>query len=268
MELFERNYGLKACTRTWKAKLKEWKFEKYVTDKENGMRVVTAEKRGREANKTAVPHGKRPISPGQMAPFKKRKDEKGTEVMPQKSATPPELTHNTPSLAEGNDPVCEFHAHRAFRQLKTLDGSFQNSNTSLVNSITSAGLNGAYSASLRMFKTVKNDSTLFLAAMAAGLVRILVRNLEEELKGEIKIRNLGGKYNFLWWTGGTSGTDIVMFAQSSSKDAGIYHTALIVTTTRGLFVKLKIIIWCLMNLQYPLHVELRRNRMTQEFAML
>ena len=80
----------------------------------------------------------------------------------------------------------------------------------MVNSVTSSGLpNEPYSASLKMFKTMKNDSSLFLAAMAAGLVQILVKNLDHDLERELDERNMARKSMYsLWWRGGSAGTDV------------------------------------------------------------
>jgi len=58
-------------------------------------------------------------------------------------------------------------------------------------------------ASLNWLKTVVNDSSLFLAARAAGLVRILVKYLEEELE---RTEQNGEPINAsLWWGFGVSG---------------------------------------------------------------
>jgi hypothetical protein len=61
-------------------------------------------------------------------------------------------------------------------------------------------------ASLNWFKTVANDSSLFLAARAAGLVRILVKDLEDELE---RTEQNGEPINAsLWWNFGTSGINV------------------------------------------------------------
>ena len=61
-------------------------------------------------------------------------------------------------------------------------------------------------ASLNWFKTVANDTSLFLAARAAGLVRILVRNLEYELE---RTEQRGEPINASpWWSIGTSGINV------------------------------------------------------------
>jgi hypothetical protein len=57
-----------------------------------------------------------------------------------------------------------------------------------------------------MFKTVKNDSRLFLAARSAGLVRIRVQNLEDELE---RVEWEGVSIDSsLWWSMGTAGNDV------------------------------------------------------------
>jgi hypothetical protein len=61
----------------------------------------------------------------------------------------------------------------------------------------------SHAASLNWLKTMANDTNLFLAARAAGLVRILVRDLEDELK---RTEQNGEPINgSLWWAVGTSG---------------------------------------------------------------
>jgi hypothetical protein len=61
-------------------------------------------------------------------------------------------------------------------------------------------------ASLKWFKTVANDTSLFLAARAAGLVQILVKDLEEELE---RTRQNGEPINAsVWWNFGTSGINV------------------------------------------------------------
>jgi hypothetical protein len=61
-------------------------------------------------------------------------------------------------------------------------------------------------ASLKWFKTVANDTSLFLAARAAGLVQILVRNLEHEPEGkEQKGEPINASF---WWNISTSGINV------------------------------------------------------------
>jgi hypothetical protein len=61
--------------------LKEWKFEKYLTDKEKNIIVAKAEKRQREGKETAVFHRDRQVSPGKLENFKKRKGVNVVEVV-------------------------------------------------------------------------------------------------------------------------------------------------------------------------------------------
>ncbi|KAN0120046.1 hypothetical protein V8E51_002254 [Hyaloscypha variabilis] len=293
MEIFERDFGLKACTRTWRTKLKEWKFEKYLTDKEKSMGAVTTKKKGLETNGSAILHEKRSISPLRPASIKRRKNERVVEVTLQDCATSQNLTHDPPLPAEKSDLAAELDSHGVSNQLHTMNGSVQNNNGSPVNCVTSIELpHEPYRAALRMFKTVTNDSSLFIAAIAAGLVRILVRNLEKELQQDLQREHFEGKpTNFLWWCGGgvISGTDVwcdtclnvpgarvmygthtcnVMIAQRSSKTTGSYHTVLNVTRTSKLFVKLKITTWNPILVQSPLRVELQQIRTRQDFVML
>ncbi|PMD35669.1 hypothetical protein L207DRAFT_638002 [Hyaloscypha variabilis F] len=239
MEIFERDFGLKACTRTWRTKLKEWKFEKYLTDKEKIMGAVTTKKKGLETNGSVILHEKRSISPLRPASKKKRKNERVVEATLQNRATSQNLTHEPPLPAEKGDLVAEVHSHGSSNQLQTLKEPFQNNNKNPVNPVTFRSLsNGPYSASLRMFKTVTNDSKLFIAACSAGLVRILVRHLEKQLRQDLLEMQLEGiSTPFLWWTRSTSGLDIAMTAHNSSKATGSYRTVLSVMTIRQLFVK-------------------------------
>jgi hypothetical protein len=120
------------------------------------------------------------------------------------------LTHEPPLPAEKSDLAAEVHSDGSSNQLETLKEPFQNNNKDPVNPVTSSSLSdGPYSASLRMFKTVTNDSKLFIAACSAGLVRILVRNLEKELRQDLLEMYFEGiSAPSLWWTGSTSGIDV------------------------------------------------------------
>ncbi|PMD18883.1 hypothetical protein NA56DRAFT_222879 [Hyaloscypha hepaticicola] len=102
MKLFEKEYGLKACTRTWKSKLKEWKYDKYSTGKDKPIIISNVEERERDEERMTV-----------------------------------------------NYPLPD-----------------------------------RFMASAAMFRTVRNDCSLFFAARSAGLVRILVRDFPDGLKGE------------------------------------------------------------------------------------
>jgi len=55
--------------RTWKAKLKEWRFESYVTDNEKSVAIANTEKRkrDREENDHAAFSGVRQVSPTRLA---------------------------------------------------------------------------------------------------------------------------------------------------------------------------------------------------------
>jgi hypothetical protein len=67
--------------RTWKAKLKEWKFEKYLTGREKAGLVKRAEKHKREEGKeTVFFHFDRQVNPATLENFKKRKRGKVLEV--------------------------------------------------------------------------------------------------------------------------------------------------------------------------------------------
>jgi hypothetical protein len=71
----------KPSTRTWKAKLKEWKFEKYLRDKEKTIVIGKGEKRTREAKEALVFRRDRQARPGRLANFKRRKSENGIKVV-------------------------------------------------------------------------------------------------------------------------------------------------------------------------------------------
>lgn len=59
--------------RTWKSKLKEWKFDKYFTDKEKNVLAAKVSKRKREGKETQILNLDRPLSPRQLDNFGKRK---------------------------------------------------------------------------------------------------------------------------------------------------------------------------------------------------
>jgi hypothetical protein len=77
--MFE-TYWFDYSTRTWRTKLKEWKFEKYLTDREKSMGAVTTKKKELETNGSAILHEKRSISPLRPASIKRRKNERVVEV--------------------------------------------------------------------------------------------------------------------------------------------------------------------------------------------
>jgi hypothetical protein len=70
-----------SSTRTWKTKLKEWKFEKYLTDKEKNIIAAEAKKRRREGEETTgFDHSLQTI-PGRLANYKRRNVEDGAEAV-------------------------------------------------------------------------------------------------------------------------------------------------------------------------------------------
>ncbi len=66
-------------TRTWKTKLTEWKFDKYLIDKEGNNTTANAKKRRRE-EETAIFHNAVQVSPSTLDNSKKRKVENGVDV--------------------------------------------------------------------------------------------------------------------------------------------------------------------------------------------
>ena len=93
---------IRLSTRTWKSKLKEWKYDKYSTGKDKPIIISNVEERERDEERMTV-----------------------------------------------NYPLPD-----------------------------------RFMASAAMFRTVRNDCSLFFAARSAGLVRILVRDFPDGLKGE------------------------------------------------------------------------------------
>ena len=126
------------------------------------------------------------------------------------SATHPGLALDSHLPGAAKDPVYDADADGPSSQHQKYDKLPYNSNTSPGNSVSSSVLpDEPYSASLKLFKTVRYDSNLFQAAMAAGLVQILVENLSEDPEWDPEKRNMGkNSRNFLWWKGGSSGTDV------------------------------------------------------------
>lgn len=190
MELFQTQYGLKACARTWKSKLKEWKFDKYLVDREKDVSIAKVAKRRREGKTTALLREDRQISPGRLADFKRRKRESSVVVVSPSTETAEDLACHSPLNGE------EATTHGVINQRPS--SQHQDSDSTLV------GISRA--ASLNWFKTVANDSSLFLSARAAGLVRILVKDLEDELE---RTEQNGEPINAsLWWNFGTSGINV------------------------------------------------------------
>ncbi|KAH8789756.1 hypothetical protein BGZ57DRAFT_88663 [Hyaloscypha finlandica] len=190
MELFQTQYGLKACARTWKSKLKEWKFDKYLVDREKDISIAMVAKRRREGKTTALLHEDRQISPGRLADFKRRKRENSVVVVSSSAETAEDLACHSPLNEE------EATTHEILNQRPS--SQHQGSDSKLVAI--------SHAASLNWFKTVANDSSLFLAARAAGLVRILVKDLEYELE---RTRQNGEPINAsVWWSFGTLGINV------------------------------------------------------------
>jgi hypothetical protein len=72
---YRKHADIDSSTRTWKSKLKDWKFEKYVTEKEKNISVAKSHGRERKGKGAAVLNGERVSSPRRLAYFKKRKAE-------------------------------------------------------------------------------------------------------------------------------------------------------------------------------------------------
>jgi hypothetical protein len=71
----------KSSERTWKAKLKEWKFEKYLTDKQKNIIVAKVGKRRRVGKEITVFNQDLQIIPGTVAKTNRRKGEVVVEVV-------------------------------------------------------------------------------------------------------------------------------------------------------------------------------------------
>jgi hypothetical protein len=61
-------------------KLKEWNFEKYLSDRDKRIIVAKAEKRARDGKDTVFYHGDTEITTERIENFKRRKVSKETEV--------------------------------------------------------------------------------------------------------------------------------------------------------------------------------------------
>jgi hypothetical protein len=76
-----KHADLNSSARTWKSKLKEWKFDKYLVDREKDVSIAKVAKRTREGKTTALLREDRQISPGRLADFKRRKRENSVVVV-------------------------------------------------------------------------------------------------------------------------------------------------------------------------------------------
>src|SRR5450756_747974 len=122
-------------------------------------------------------------------------------------AVPESFTHHTHQPPVGYNLAHEARDHEASNQVQTSNCRIQDYNSSPVHPVTSIPRQEVdFSASLLMFKTVRNDSSLFLAARSAGLVRIRFNNLEHELE---RVQWEGTSIDSsLWWSMGTAGIDV------------------------------------------------------------
>jgi len=81
VQVCPKHADISSSARTWKSKLKEWKFDKYLVDREKDISIVKLAKRRREGKTTALFHEDRQISPGKLADFKRRKRENSVMVV-------------------------------------------------------------------------------------------------------------------------------------------------------------------------------------------
>jgi len=71
---------MESSERKWKMKLKEWKFEKYLSDQDKMIIIAKAEKRARDGKDTVFYHGDTEITTERIENFKRRKVSKETDV--------------------------------------------------------------------------------------------------------------------------------------------------------------------------------------------
>jgi len=74
--------------RKWKEKLKEWRFDKYISENDMDIVVVIAAKRARDEGKETIFFlGEAQILPGRIEQFKRRKTSKNTEPVSPSAGT-------------------------------------------------------------------------------------------------------------------------------------------------------------------------------------
>jgi hypothetical protein len=64
---------LESSERKWKTKLKEWKFDKYLSDADKKIIITKMEKRALEGKETIFYHGNSKITRERIVNFKRRK---------------------------------------------------------------------------------------------------------------------------------------------------------------------------------------------------
>ncbi|PMD31386.1 ankyrin, partial [Hyaloscypha variabilis F] len=95
MQLIEGQGGPKASVRTWKSKLKEWNYEKYLTSNDMNIISAKAKKRKNEDGKeTVFYHWDSEISFERIERF--RKAPKTSGMASPGAETPPNVTYHTP----------------------------------------------------------------------------------------------------------------------------------------------------------------------------
>jgi hypothetical protein len=67
--------------RKWKSKLKEWKFDKYLSDADKRVIVAKTEKRAREGKDTIFFHGESEITAERIQNFKRRNGAREVEAI-------------------------------------------------------------------------------------------------------------------------------------------------------------------------------------------
>ncbi|KAH6661915.1 hypothetical protein B0J14DRAFT_312758 [Halenospora varia] len=80
MQRMEGKLGFKAKERTWKIKLKEWEFEKHISQETMRIIVAKAEKRARDGKDTVFFHRQFPIPAQRIENYKKRKATKAARI--------------------------------------------------------------------------------------------------------------------------------------------------------------------------------------------
>ncbi|KAF8853928.1 hypothetical protein BDZ45DRAFT_748090 [Acephala macrosclerotiorum] len=111
ISMIEQIYQFKRSPRKWKDKLKQWNFEKNLSEKDTKILVAKAEKRAREEGKeTEFLHHGVVIPPAKINNFKRRKTMDESGGMSPSAETPAAITYHTPRPYPDDEyPVNEGH---------------------------------------------------------------------------------------------------------------------------------------------------------------
>ncbi|CZR60771.1 uncharacterized protein PAC_10667 [Phialocephala subalpina] len=112
MTIFEQMYQFKRSPRKWKDKLKQWNFDKNLSEKDAKILVAKAEKRAREEGKeTEFLHYGLVMSTAKINNAKRRRTMDESVAMSPSAATPPAITYRTPRPDPDDDDATEAEDH-------------------------------------------------------------------------------------------------------------------------------------------------------------